>query len=63
MCHSVSMDLRSRVLAVRDEGLPDGGGALWHGAATAIRWNAQRGETGGLALKHQGGDICSTFSR
>jgi transposase len=36
--------------------LPGGGGSLWCGAGDAIRWQAQRRDTGSFAPKPQGGD-------
>lgn len=51
MAQPLSMDLRSRVLAAVDGGLSC--------RAAAIRWQAQRRETGDCAPKPQGGDMRS----
>ena len=61
MAHSLSMDLRSRLLAAVDDGMSCRGAAARFGVApsTAIRWQAQRRETGGFAPKPQGGDMRS----
>jgi transposase len=61
MAHSLSMDLRSRLLAAVDDGMSCRGAAVRFGVApsTAIRWQAQRRETGGFAPKPQGGDMRS----
>jgi len=55
------MDLRSRVLAAVDEGMSCRAAAARYGVApsTAIRWQAQRRETGDFAPKPQGGDMRS----
>ena len=61
MAHTLSMDLRSRLLAAVDDGMSCRGAAARFGVApsTAIRWQAQRRETGGFAPKPQGGDMRS----
>lgn len=61
MAQSLSMDLRSRLLAAVDDGMSCRGAAARFGVApsTAIRWQAQRRETGGFAPKPQGGDMRS----
>ena len=58
---ALSMDLRVRVLAAIDEGLSCRAAAVRFGVApsTAIRWQAQRRETGDFAPKPQGGDMRS----
>jgi transposase len=55
------MDLRSRLLAAIDDGMSCRGAAARFGVApsTAIRWYAQRRETGSFAPKPQGGDMRS----
>ena len=61
MAQALSMDLRSRLLAAVDAGLSCRAAAARFGVApsTAIRWQAQRRETGGFAPKPQGGDMRS----
>ena len=61
MGHSLSMDLRVRLLAAIDEGLSCRAAATRFGVApsTAIRWVARRRETGSFASKPQGGDVRS----
>ena len=61
MGQPLSMDLRSRVLAAVDEGMSCRAAAARFGVApsTAIRWEAQRRETGSFAPKPQGGDMRS----
>ena len=61
MAHPLSMDLRSRVLAAVDEGMSCRAAAARYGVApsTAIRWPAERRETGDFAPKPQGGDMRS----
>jgi len=61
MGQPLSMDLRSRVLAAVDEGMSCRAAAARFGVApsTAIRWVAQRRDTGGFAPKPQGGDMRS----
>ena len=61
MVQSLSMDLRSRLLAEVDDGMSCRGAAARFGVApsTAIRWHAQRRETGGFAPRPQGGDMRS----
>ena len=61
MGQPLSMDLRGRVLAAIDAGLSCRSAAARFGVApsTAIRWLAQRGETGSFAPKPQGGDMRS----
>lgn len=61
MAQSLSMDLRSRLLAAVDDGMSCRGAAARFGVApsTAIRWQAQRRETGSFAPKPQGGDMRS----
>jgi transposase len=61
MAHSLSMDLRSRLLVAIDGGMSCRAAAARFGVApsTAIRWQAQRRETGNFAPKPQGGDMRS----
>ena len=61
MGQPLSMDLRGRVLAAIDAGLSCRSAAARFGVApsTAIRWQAQRRETGSFAPKPQGGDMRS----
>lgn len=61
MAHALSMDLRCRLLAAVDGGMSCRGAAARFGVApsTAIRWQAQRRETGNFAPKPQGGDMRS----
>lgn len=61
MAQTLSIDLRSRLLAAVDDGMSCRGAAARFGVApsTAIRWQAQRRETGGFAPKPQGGDMRS----
>ena len=61
MGHPLSMDLRTRLLAAIDGGMSCRGAAARSGVApsTAIRWQAQRRETGAFAFKPQGGDMRS----
>ena len=61
MGHSLSMDLRTRLLAAIDGGMSCRAAASRFGVApsTAIRWQAQRLETGTFAPKPQGGDMRS----
>jgi transposase len=61
MAHTLSMDLRSRLLAAIDSGLSCRAAAARFGVApsTAIRWQAQRRDTGDFAPKPQGGDMRS----
>ena len=61
MGQPLSMDLRSRLLAAVDEGMSCRSAAARFGVApsTAIRWEAQRRETGSFAPKPQGGDTRS----
>ncbi len=61
MGRPLSMDLRSRLLAAIDGGLSCRAAAVRFGVvpSTAIRWQAQRRETGGFAPKPQGGDMRS----
>lgn len=61
MGQPLSMDLRSRLLAAIDEGMSCRAAAVRFGVApsTAIRWQAQRLETGDFAPKPQGGDMRS----
>ena len=60
MAQSLSMDLRSRLLAAVDDGMSCRAAAARFGVApsTAIRWQAQRRETGGFAPKPQVGERC-----
>ncbi|AMK17094.1 transposase [Sphingobium sp. MI1205] len=57
----LSMDLRSRLLAVVDGGSSCRAAATRFGVApsTAIRWRKQQRETGDFAPKRQGGDMRS----
>ncbi len=61
MVQSLSLDLRSRLLAAVDDGMSFSGAAARLGIAqsTAIGWHAQRRETGGFAPRPQGGDMRS----
>ena len=61
MGQSLSLDLRVRLLAAIDAGMSCRGAATRFGVApsTAIRWQAQRRETGSFAPKPQGGDMRS----
>lgn len=61
MGHALSMDLRSRLLAAIDEGMSCRAAAARFGVSpsTAIRWQAQRRQTGNYAPKPQGGDMRS----
>jgi len=61
MGQPLSMDLHRRLLAAIDEGMSCRSAASRFGVApsTAIRWLAQRRETGGFAPKPQGGDMRS----
>ena len=61
MGQPLSMDLRSRLLAAIDDGASCRAAAARFGVApsTAIRWQAQRRETGNYAPKPQGGDMRS----
>ena len=61
MGQPLSMDLRARLLAAIDGGMSCRGAAARFGVApsTAIRWKAQRRETGNFAPKPQGGDMRS----
>lgn len=59
MGQPLSMDLRRRLLAAIDDGMSCRSAASRFGIApsTAIRWVAQRRETGSFAPKPQGGDM------
>lgn len=61
MAQALSMDLRARLLSAVDDGMSCRGAAARFDVApsTAIRWQAQRRETGGFAPKPQGGDMRS----
>lgn len=61
MAQPLSMDLRSRLLAAIDGGMSCRSAASRFGVApsTAIRWQAQRRETGDFAPKPQSGDMRS----
>lgn len=61
MGQPLSMDLRTRVLAAIDAGMSCRAAAARFGvgAATAIRWHAQRRATGDFAPRPQGGDMRS----
>jgi len=61
MGHALSMDLRSRLLTAIDGGMSCRAAAARFGVApsTAIRWEAQRRQTGNYAPKPQGGDMRS----
>jgi len=61
MAQALSMDLRSRLLAAIDGGLSCRAAATRFGVApsTAIRWEAQRRETGDAAPKPRGVDMRS----
>lgn len=61
MAQALSMDLRIRLLAAVDDGMSCRAAAARFGVApsTAIRWQAQRRDTGNFAPKPQGGDMRS----
>jgi transposase len=61
MAQALSMDLRVRLLAAVDDGMSCRAAAARFGVApsTAIRWQAQRRDTGNFAPKPQGGDMRS----
>lgn len=61
MAQALSMDLRVRLLAAIDNGLSCRAAAARFGVApsTAIRWEAQRRNTGSFAPRPQGGDMRS----
>ena len=61
MGQPLSMDLRGRLLAAIDDGMSCRSAAARFGVApsSAIRWRAQRRETGSFAPKPQGGDMRS----
>ena len=61
MGHALSMGLRVRLLAAIEGGLSCRGAAARFGVepSTAIRWYAQRRDTGSVAAKPQGGDMRS----
>lgn len=61
MGQSLSMDLRTRLLASIDAGMSCRAAAKRFGVApsTAIRWQAQRRATGSFAPRPQGGDTRS----
>ncbi|API59670.1 transposase [Tardibacter chloracetimidivorans] len=61
MGQPLSIDLRSRVLTAVNDGMSCRAAAARFGvaASTAIRWQAQRRETGDFAPKPQGGDMRS----
>lgn len=61
MAKPLSIDLRSRLLAAVDGGLSCRAAAIRFGVApsTAIRWQAQRRDTGDFAPKPRGGDMRS----
>ena len=61
MGQSLSMDLRSRLLAAIDDGMSCRAAATRFGVApsTAIRWQAKLRETGSCVPKPQGGDMRS----
>ena len=61
MAQSLSMDLRSQLLAAVDDGMSCRGAAAHFGVApsTAIRSQVQRRETGGFAPRPQGCDMRS----
>jgi transposase len=61
MGHVLSMDLRVRLLAAIDGGMSCRAAAARFGVSpsTAIRWRAQRRETGSFAAKPQDGDMRS----
>lgn len=61
MAHTLSMDLRSQLLAAVDSGLscPAAAASFSVDPSMAIRWQAQRRETGDFAPKPQGGDMRS----
>lgn len=61
MGQPLSMDLRSRLMAAIDDGMSCRAAAARFGVApsTAIRWQAQRRESGSFAPKAQGGDMRS----
>jgi len=61
MGQPLSMDLRTRLLAVIDGGMSRRAAAARFGVApsTAIRWQAQQSATGSCGPKPQGGDMRS----
>ena len=61
MGQPLSLDLRRRLLAAIDNGMSCRGAAAHFGVSpsTAIRWLAQRRETGSFAPKPQDGDMRS----
>ena len=61
MGQPLSMDLRSRLLTAIDGGMSCRAAAARFGVApsTAIRWQAQRRDSGDFAPKPQGGDMRS----
>jgi transposase len=61
MAQFLSLDLRVRLLAAVDDGMSCRSAAVRFGvaASTAIRWQAQRRETGSFAPKPRGGDMRS----
>ena len=61
MGQPLSMDLRLRLLAAIEDGMSCRAAATRFGVAqpAAIRWQAQRRETGAFAPKLQGGDMRS----
>jgi transposase len=63
MGQALSMDLRSRLVAAIDDGMSCRAAAARFGVApsTAIRWEAQRRETGQFGPKPQGGDMRSRW--
>lgn len=63
MAQPLSMDLRSRLLAAVDGGMSCRAAAARFGIApsTAIRWQAQRRETGDFAPRPQGDDMRSRW--
>ena len=63
MAQALSMNLRVRLLAAVDDGMSCRAAAARFGIApsTAIRWQAQRRDTGNFAPKPQGGDMRSRW--
>ena len=61
MAQALSMDLRVRLLAAIENGLSCRAAAARFGVApsTAIRWEAQRRDTGSFAPRPRGGDMRS----
>ena len=63
MAQALSMNLRVRLLAAVDDGMSCRAAAARFGIApsTAIRWQAQRRDTGNFVPEPQGGDMRSRW--